>query len=543
MKMDLVIADNKPILDFSALGLVADSAPGGITWDTFFDAFIQQMPVAAYRCDAAGFLRSYNQQALKIWGRTPKIGADLWCGSWKASHKDGTNVTFDSAPLAQLLTRGKNSDGDEITVMRPDGSFSIIKPCPQVIRNPSGIIIGGINILIDITAQKKYETEILASEERLRMAVTTVEVGSWEYNPASGIVNCDVRTRELLGFTPTEWIDLPRLLETIAAPDKLRVIQEVKHALDPAVKGNFDITCRVINRKTGRTSYIRGKGQAFTEKPGHIVRVLGIVMDITQQAVAKNELEQKVADKTKELRQTISQLERSNHELEQFAYIASHDLQEPLRKIQTFCSIIDRRTNGDPVLENYVAKIDSSAGRLSRLIGDVLDYSTLSHEQGGFTNTDLGKELDTIISDFEVLIREKKANVTTGLLPIIKGIPHQLRQLFSNLLSNSLKFSADEPDISITSEPVTEEHLASYNLNPRQAYTLIRFRDNGIGFDQKYAERIFLIFQRLHSEKTTLGTGIGLALCRKIVDNHHGIIVAESEQGIGTTIKIFLPVF
>lgn len=543
MDMDKRAGADKPLVDFSVMGLVAESAPGGITWDKFFDAFIQQMPVAAYRCDAAGYLRSFNRQAQKIWGRTPKIGVDLWCGSWRASRKDGTNLTVDNAPLALLLRNDQVEDSEEITVMRPDGTYSIVKSCPQLIRNTAGMVVGGINILIDITAQKKHETEILASEERLRMAVTTVEVGSWEYNPGTGIVHCDARTRELFGFEPNEWIDITRVLDTIAEPDRLRIIQEVKHALEPDMKGNFDITCSMVNQSTGRKRYIRGKGQAFTEKSGKVVRVLGIAMDITQDAVDRNELEQKVAEKTRELRRTIAQLERSNHELEQFAYIASHDLQEPLRKIQTFCSIIELRSRGDAVLENYLGKISSSAGRLSKLIDDVLSYSRLSHDRDGVTSTDLGKEVDTIISDFEVLIREKNAVLKVGILPIVKGIPHQLRQLFTHLLSNALKFTRESPEITISSLAVSTQDVKNYRLSPKVAYTQVRFQDNGIGFDQKYSERIFLIFQRLHSEKATLGTGIGLALCRKIVDNHNGVIVAESERNVGTTFKIFLPLY
>lgn len=255
-------------------------------------------------------------------------------------------------------------------------------------------------------------------------------------------------------------------------------------------------------------------------------------------------LEKRVLERTRELKEANEQLERSNAELEQFAYITSHDLQEPLRKIKTFASRIEDELtgSGQQTVLNHLSKVTTSAERMSVLIKDLLNYSRLTKEEKAMEPVDLNEIVGDVLSDLEVLVSQKKATVHAAGLPTIKGIRLQINQLFFNLIGNSLKFSKPgvAPDIRITAERLSPSVAYQEGLKPA-AFNRIIFRDNGIGFNPKYSEQIFEIFQRLHSREAFAGTGIGLALSKRVIENHHGIIRASSEEGKGATFIIYLP--
>ena len=268
-----------------------------------------------------------------------------------------------------------------------------------------------------------------------------------------------------------------------------------------------------------------------------------IVMNNTEQKKAKEELENIVLERTSELLRLNTELEKSNHELEQFAYIASHDLQEPLRKIQAFVDLVKNHMNDKVIAERYFNKINLSAQRMSMLINDVLNYSRLTKTGEQFVTTDLNKILKQVLCDFELLIEQKQAVITYDKLPVVKGIPLQLSQLFSNLISNSLKFAEINPVISVTSRVLPMAEVKKHSLlHAGNTYLELVFKDNGIGFEQQYAEQIFIIFHRLNNQRAYSGTGIGLALCKKIVEHHDGIITAHSKQGKGAAFTIILPI-
>jgi light-regulated signal transduction histidine kinase (bacteriophytochrome) len=235
---------------------------------------------------------------------------------------------------------------------------------------------------------------------------------------------------------------------------------------------------------------------------------------------------------------------KSNHELEQFAYIASHDLQEPLRKIQVFSELLKEHLEEKEVADKYFEKINDSARRMASLIRDVLHYSRLSKAPEQLASVDLNKVLQNVTTDFDLLIEQKKAVVKVPELPVIKGVTAQLQQLFSNLMGNALKFAdKEQPEITVTSRMLSATEIAERpKLDPALQYVQICFADNGIGFEQQYAQQIFVIFQRLNDKHRYKGTGIGLALCKKIVENHHGTIAAKGELGKGATFEIIFPV-
>ncbi|HYH57318.1 MAG TPA: ATP-binding protein [Anseongella sp.] len=240
----------------------------------------------------------------------------------------------------------------------------------------------------------------------------------------------------------------------------------------------------------------------------------------------------------KELEQHIEELNTSNKELEQFAYVASHDLQEPLRKIRAFGDRLNSRYY-DIIGEegrNYIERMQNASARMQKLIDDLLTLSRISRTQEPFEPVDFNKVVLEVLNDLEISIENKHVKVEVGELPVIQARAGQIRQLFQNLISNAIKFSRDDiqPEIAIRAEFVNTEKKSGKHAR-------IILRDNGIGFDEKYAEKIFIIFQRLHGKTEYEGTGIGLAICKRIIENHNGSISASSRPGQGATFEIILP--
>lgn len=258
---------------------------------------------------------------------------------------------------------------------------------------------------------------------------------------------------------------------------------------------------------------------------------------------AQENLEQKVIERTRELQQKNEELELSNHELQQFAWVVSHDLKEPVRKIEIFVKLLrERCLNDDPNGPVYIDRTISAAQRMSSLIDDLLAYSRLSSPIES-ENCDLNEVVGEVIADLDHIFEEKRALISIeNDLPVVTGVPSQLRQVFQNLISNSLKFvhNGTRPEITITADLVQPENGAGQEL-PDGDYHRIKVRDNGIGFDEQYIDKIFTIFQRLHHREDYEGTGIGLSIARKIIEKHNGLITGESKNGSGAQFTILLP--
>jgi PAS domain S-box-containing protein len=246
-----------------------------------------------------------------------------------------------------------------------------------------------------------------------------------------------------------------------------------------------------------------------------------------------------------ELKQSVEELAKSNAELEQYAYVASHDLQEPLRKIQTFGNLLWERNhdNLDEKGKQQLQKILSSSARMRTLIKDILGYSSL-RDQPEFERTSLNEELQLVLQDLDLLITQRRAIIKTAGLPTIDAIPLQMHQLFFNLLNNALKFVPAErkPLIEIKCRSLPAEEIkAREDLVSDTKYYEIEVADNGIGFNNSHAEQIFGLFKRLHPKDSYGGSGIGLALCYKVVQNHNGVIFAEGEEDKGARFHVILP--
>lgn len=258
---------------------------------------------------------------------------------------------------------------------------------------------------------------------------------------------------------------------------------------------------------------------AIHDNNDNIIGYTKVTRDLTERKISEDQIKQYTAD-----------LEFKNRELSQFVSIASHDLQEPLRKIGIFAGLLSDHLDDKELASSYIQKIQYSAQRMSNLIKEVLKYSMLSTEEMAVP-TDLNIVIQSIMDDFEVTLKDRNAAVNYPDMPVVKGIPIQLHQLFLNVIGNALKFTTENPVIDITWK---------YVENSEQPKVQFRISDNGIGFNKEYSEKIFKMFQRL--DPSQQGNGIGLALCKKIIENHHGNISAESEPGKGTAIIFELPV-
>jgi len=266
-----------------------------------------------------------------------------------------------------------------------------------------------------------------------------------------------------------------------------------------------------------------------------------IVTDLTAQKKTQQQLE----NTNQQLVDINHALELSNHDLQQFASVASHDLQEPLRKIQIFSNLLLDKTGNTltPDSRKYVDKIIDSARRMKTLIMDVLNYSKLSARNNTFDCINLNDVLTEVLEDFELIIQEKEATVSIGSLPCIDINRGQIRQVFQNIISNALKFSKrdEAPVIQIEAQYLGEKSFDSA-MKEDGAYCLISIKDNGIGFDEAYLTNIFALFERLHSKDNYEGTGIGLAITKKIMEKHNGLVSAKSRPGEGAEFLLLLPV-
>jgi PAS domain S-box-containing protein len=436
--------------------------------------------------------------------------------------------------------------------------------------NEAGEVFAILSMAVDITEQVLNRNQILETQRKLESAVDIADLGTWEIRPQeNGFIVSD-RMKTWMGYEPGKPVTMEEALSAI--PDRAKVEAALEKALQPEGNGVLDVDYHVINRTTGQHYVMHSKGQAFFTKEKVAYLVLGTTQDITLQREIEVSLEKEVAERTEELassneeltasneelaalneefsamneelQETNENLTRSNQELEQYAYVASHDLQEPLRKIRIYSDMLNHLQGLSEPHKKLVTKIDLSAQRMSMLIKDLLEFSRLLETGGMIEQVNLNTVLENVAGDFELVIEEQQARVIIGELPVIEGIRLQMNQLFYNLLGNALKFVQPgvTPVIEIAGRLVSSAELADTdNALKSRWYYEISVKDNGIGFDQKYADQVFQVFKRLHGSAAYPGSGIGLAMCKRIVLNHGGEMTVASEAGKGTTFRIILP--
>ena len=415
----------------------------------------------------------------------------------------------------------------------------IYQPILNALKESVGILVYANDVTEQVSAREILQT----SEEKFKRLAEMSPQIIWTAKPDGSVDYFNERWYEFTGYDK----DLStKSWDSILHPaDTESTLKIWNHAVTTGTE--YNVEYRFRDKNTNNYRWFLGKAVPFKNDDGTIKQWFGTCTDIHDQKNFSGELEIKVAERTQQLVEVNLDLKRSNEELSQFAYIASHDLQEPLRKIMTFSNRVKEKYNESlpEGSQEYLVKINNSAKRMSMLISDLLEFSGTNRHNKEFIQTDLNKILQPILEDFEVKIKSKAAKIVIDTLPHISAIPLQMTQLFHNLISNALKFSKKDvpPVISISAHQITAEEKVKYLVPDLNAnYIQIKFSDNGIGFEEIYADKIFTIFQRLHAKVAYEGTGIGLALCKKIAENHGGNIIAASAENIGTTFYIHLPI-
>ncbi|PBQ32896.1 hypothetical protein CNR22_14310 [Sphingobacteriaceae bacterium] len=415
----------------------------------------------------------------------------------------------------------------------------------KVLRKVSGEIYGMMAAASEITDQVLARQQIENKEKELRDLITAAPIGiAVVIGKEAKIEDVNERFVQISGKSREQFKDATYW----------DVFPEVAETYGPALEEVFETGIKFRSEEAEMVLIRRGVHEkifaTFDYVPifdsyNKVSKVIILVIEVTHQVETRKQIETAVIERTKELDESNLQLKRSNSELEQFAYIASHDLQEPVRKISTFTQMLEHSIPEiSEKSKNYISKIYTSTDRMSNLIRDVLAFSQLSQATGIFESVDLSKIIKGIEVDFELQIQEKEASIEVIDMPVVNAISSQMTQLFSNLMSNSLKYTRPgvAPVIKISASPAKKEKIAQYpHLDGSKKYHHIQFIDNGIGFDQEHADRIFKIFQRLHGKTEYEGTGIGLSICRKILQTHNGHITAEPGENEGALFTIFLP--
>ena len=392
------------------------------------------------------------------------------------------------------------------------------------------LILAFLKINKDLNVFKNSNEELLISTESINHAEIIGNFCTSIWNLETKKLNYSDNLYRLLGCEPHSFEPSVENFLKFVHPDDRHIVSSgvEKLVLEHATYNRF---YRVI-RKDGEVRFFSSMGK-FIDNSGNSTHI-GVIKDITQEHL--NHLT---------LQERNRQLEQSNKELASFNQIASHDLQEPLRKIQTFISIIvENEMSGlSDSGKNYFERIQSSVARMRKLIDDLLLFSRTNKTDKNFEERDLNLLLKNILQDLSEDIGEKRAHIESAQLPVLKVIPYQIQQLFQNLLSNSLKYSNPNVDlfIKIECEKIIAKDIPIMEVAPDDLYYKITITDNGLGFEQQYAEQIFTIFKRLHTSDEYPGTGIGLSICKKIVENHSGLIFAEGTPGLGATFTVFLP--
>ncbi|GHB53996.1 PAS domain-containing sensor histidine kinase [Persicitalea jodogahamensis] len=395
----------------------------------------------------------------------------------------------------------------------------------------------------DITPQALARIKLEAEKKLFMTLLETIPNMAWTTTPTGEPTFVNQRWYDYTGQNTEEtynggWEkathsdDLPNALEKMA------------HAL---TTGQPYTTEYRLRRADGAYRWHLARATAIRDEAGEIVSWLGTITDIHQQKQIQVRLDELVRQRTQQLEASVQELRRSNENLQQFAYVASHDLQEPLRKIQAFGDMLKKRYEdqlGDGA--DYLNRMQSAAKRMSILIDDLLTYSRITTRQQATGDILLDGIINNALSNLELRVRDSRASIIAEPLPVVQGDASQLTQLFQNLLSNAIKFQKPDidPVIRISTTKVNAEDIPSaVNLGREaKAYYRIDVTDNGIGFEEKYIDRIFEVFQRLHGKSQYSGTGIGLAICKKVAVNHGGAISASSRVGEGATFSVYLPV-
>lgn len=437
------------------------------------------------------------------------------------------------ATIAQSIETGETFE-TVYSLTRKDGSRLFVETIGKATLNAAGKVVKISATSRDISDQYLQNLEYQANKQLLAQTEQMLNYGIFVWDLVKNEISWSAGLYDIFDVAAEDRVDL-------IAPDWFyaHVLEEdreiLRHTVLDAVAAQRGFECEysIITDK-GVVKNVISRANLVMDDNRLPVRMMGNTHDITQVKKVENEL-----------KRNLRELKRSNTELEEFAYAASHDLQEPLRKITTFGSRFKHKY-GDLVGSEgqmYIDRMQTASDSMRVLIDNLLDLSRVTRADHMFEPVDLGKLVRLAQSDLEILIDESKASIVVADLPVVEGIPTQLRQMFTNLLSNALKFAklGTMPLIEISGERLGRREMEEHFLVADKTYFRIDVKDNGIGFDQEYEEKIFQIFQRLHGKSDYPGSGIGLSICKRIAERHQGLISATGKTGEGAVFSIILP--
>ena len=392
-------------------------------------------------------------------------------------------------------------------------------------------VLSFFKIFKDIRNLKKLNNQLVINKEIFGHNESIANISSWCWNIEAQHLIFSENQFRMLGCEPHEFEPtFEKYLEFIH-PDDRHILIEAQQHINKGL--SLPAVYYRIFRKDGEKRYFKSLGKIIVDTYNKNI-LIGINADITEEYLNNKILEERLFD-----------LEQSNKELLAFNHVASHDLQEPLRKIQTFISRINEKEI-DGLTEtgkNYFSRIRIAANRMQLLIDDLLAFSRTNKAENVFELTDLNVLLENSLQELAQSIEDKKATINTCQLPTLNVIPFQIQQLFTNLIGNALKYSKADvlPVITISSEMVEGKDIVKSSFSSNNRLNKISISDNGIGFEEQHADEIFVLFNRLHNDSEFTGTGIGLTICKKIAENHKGFITAEGIPNVGSRFTVFIP--
>jgi len=489
-----------------------------------YTALAETVPQLVWLTRPDGYVEFYNQRWYDYTGASPEQ-----CLGWEW----GSVVHPDDRAQAERRWKRSTDTGEpyeaEYRLRRADGAYRWYLGRANPVRTPNGTDPGAGTILrwcgscTDVHESKQLEEDLRQSVQRFRLLTEAIPQMVWTADATGRVTYFNLRWLQYTGVG-VDALDTAEGRQVIHPDDASRLARAWQAAV---AIGTDRFTCEFrLRRADGEYRWFLSSAVPLRSAAGMVVQWVGTLTDIHDQKQQAEALEREVASRTVELR-------RSNQDLEQFASVASHDLQEPLRKIQAFGDRLARGSRevlGEQGRED-LDRIMKAATRMRRLIDDLLSFARVTTRAQPFVPVDLNAVLAEVLSDLEPRIAQAGAQVEAADLPTIDADPSQMHQLLQNLVGNALKFTAPgrPPVVRVGVEPAEPGHVR------------LVVADDGIGFEPRYLDRIFQVFQRLHGKQDFEGTGVGLAICKKIVERHGGTITARSQPGQGATFVVDLP--
>jgi PAS domain S-box-containing protein len=457
--------------------------------------------------DLNGIITSWNRSAERMFGYT----AAEAIGHPVAALLIPPDRLDEEPNILGRLKRGERVDHFETVRRRNDGALLDISLTISPVRDANGVIIGASKIARDISEHKRIQAALLASEARFRQLADTMPQIVWTARPDGYIDYYNKRWYEYTGFSREAFGDTGWAL--ILHPEDVQRMHEIYYA---AIHSGqlYNIEFRLTDRNEKRWRWFVGRAVPIRDAEGKIVKWFGTCTDIDDQKRVQDDLR------------------RANEDLEQFAFSASHDLQEPLRSVKIYSELLAAR-HGDALkgdAQKFLAYVRNGATRMEMLVRDLLTYTQMTTFEAAGESSDVNEVLNSALANLAGAISESGAKITADPLPSLPVHGMHLQQIFQNLISNAIKYRTSER------RPIV--HVAAER---QDGHWIFAVSDNGIGIDSEYKESIFGLFKRLHTGDEYSGTGIGLAICQRIVDRYHGRIWVESEPGFGSTFRFKLP--